>query len=128
MSNKAFPIVPLISNVLGFGIPAIAGAIERAKARKENKALAEVEAAATAAGANAAKSIGSVMAASGASVGVADQMGLGAELIHQMTQVPVELLPDHAPDWVQYAYFGITVIGMVLRFVANKYPKPEVKP
>lgn len=126
--SKASPIIPLVSNLLGFGIPAIAEAVERGKARKAQKKASEVEEAAKAAGASAASGLGAIMAGTGISIGAVDQLGAGAQILHSLTSIPMDALPAHAPEWVQYAYFGITLLGVVLRFVATKYPKPEVQP
>lgn len=108
------PILPILANVLGLGIPAIAEAVERGKAKRANKQ------ASADAGAAAANGLGSLYAGAGAGIGVMDQIGIGREVMHQLTQVPIEALPDTAPEWVQYAYLGVTVAGIILRFIAAK--------
>jgi len=123
--SKASPIIPLVTNILSFGIPAIAGAVERGKARKAEKNALEVQRAGQAASAQAASSIGTVMAGAGVVVGSVDQIGLGAELMQAATQVPIEVLPAHAPEWVQWSYLVVTVLGVVVRLLAAKFPKPQ---
>jgi hypothetical protein len=112
------PIVPIVANVLGFGIPAIAEAVERGKARREARRVQEIDAAVQKAGANAASGLGAMLVAGGSATGVADQLGIGAQIMSEMTHLPVELLPDHAPLWVQVAYVAVTVIGFALRQIA----------
>jgi hypothetical protein len=117
------PIVPIVANVLGFGIPAIAEAVERGKARREARRVSDINAEAEKAGAEAASGLGAMMVAGGTMTGVVDQLGIGAQIMSEMTHLPVELLPDHAPTWVQVAYVAVTVIGFALRQIA-----PLLKP
>jgi len=122
--SKASPIIPLVINALSFGIPAIAGAVERGRARRAEKNALEIQQAGAAAAAEAASKVGTTVATMGASVGALDQAGIGAQIMQAATQVPIEVLPTHAPEWVQYTYLLMTVLGVVVKFLSAKYPKP----
>jgi hypothetical protein len=135
--SKRNPIIPLVINGLSLGIPAIIEAVEKSKARKAakraEKELDEQELEAIASSAadsagQAAKTIGTSMASIGAAIGAADQVGAGAELMSAITSLPTELLPDHAPEWVQITYMVITVAGLIVRVLAARYHKPANTP
>ena len=121
---KASPIIPLVINALSFGIPAIAGAVERGKARRAEKNALEIQQAAAEAAASAASKVGTTAATLGAIVGALDQAGVGAQIMQAATQVPIEVFPAHAPEWVQFTYLAMTILGVVVKFLSAKYPKP----
>lgn len=132
MASKQFPIIPLLINGLSLGIPALVEAVEKGKAKRKARKLAEelsaqqlevIDVQAAQKGLNAAKGIGSAFAAIGGSVATTDLTGAGASLMSSLTSVPLEALPAFAPEWVQIAYFSLTVAGIVLRFIAQLQAK-----
>lgn len=64
------------------------------------------------------KRLSTAFAIMAGSVGALDQLGAGAQLMSELTSVPVEVLPEHAPPWVQGMYLGVVALSIVLRFMA----------
>lgn len=99
------PIAPIISNVLGLGIPLIVDLVNRSKGKKKARQLS----------AKSVDVLSKVQMGVGAIAGGAD---LGLTEGHLLPP-DVELWPD----WVRYAYFGTLVAGFVLKFIAKEMTK-----
>lgn len=116
MSQKTVPILPII-NLLTLGIPAIAGAIEKGKAKRMAKREAEAQAAADEAATATANKLANVAMAAGAASTVVDQSGAGHQIMSLITALPPDAVPATAPDWMQYAWVVVTALGVAVKLL-----------
>lgn len=96
------PIAPIISNVLGLGIPLIVDLVNKGKGKKKARQLS----------AKASNVVSNIQLGFGGAMGAAD-LGL-----HQTGTIPEEVA--NLPEWMQYSYFALFISGVILKFISQR--------